>query len=144
MGVRSYRELNVWQRSYDLCKQVYRITRQFPSEERYGMASQIRRAAVSIPINIAEGHDRNTTRDYLRFLWMARGSIAELETQLMLSRDMELAGVSGVSAALNELDEIGRMLRGLIKSLAINHVTSDGHLDPRSSILDPSSPEPSA
>ena len=143
MTVKSYRELKVWQRSYELCKQVYRISRGFPSEERFGLASQMRRAAVSVPSNIAEGHDRNTTREYLRFLWTARGSIAELETQLMLSRDLEIASTVDVNTALRELDEIGRMLRGLIRSLSTEQVVPRNDLDPRSSILDPSA-EPGA
>ena len=81
--LKTYKELIVWQKSFRLCTQLYKITRAFPSEERFGLTSQIRRAAVSIPSNIAEGYGRGTTPDYIRFLWMANGSVAELETQLL-------------------------------------------------------------
>ena len=80
--LKSYRELVVWQKAFQLCTHVYGLTKRFPPEERYGLTAQIRRAAVSIPSNIAEGYSRNTKRDYLHFLWMANGSLAEIETQL--------------------------------------------------------------
>lgn len=115
--LRSYKELKVWQRSFDLCKRVYRLSRSFPADERFGLVAQVRRATVSIPSNIAEGHSRDTTRDYLRFLWMAKGSLAEVETQLMLARELGFGNTDETEAVLVELDEIGRMLKGLIRSL---------------------------
>jgi four helix bundle protein len=82
---RNYKDLKVWQKSYQLCLDVYKITKGFPKEERYGLISQIRRAAVSVPSNIAEGYRRKTTPDYIRSLYVAYGSNCELETQILLS-----------------------------------------------------------
>ncbi len=85
--LKNYRDLKVWQKSYRLCLDLYRITKKYPKEERYGLTSQIRRSAVSIPSNIAEGYGRKTTADYLRSLYIAYGSVCELETQVLLSGD---------------------------------------------------------
>ena len=87
--VKSYRDLLVWQKSMGLVADVYRLTRSFPREEQYGLTAQIRRSAVSIPSNIAEGHGRHGTKDYLRFLGMANGSLFELQTQLEIARTLE-------------------------------------------------------
>ena len=86
--LKNYKELKVWQKAYQLCLEVYKITRGFPREERYGLTSQIRRAAVSIPSNIAEGYGRKTTPEYIRSLYFAYGSNCELETQISLSGDL--------------------------------------------------------
>ncbi len=86
--LKNYKELKVWQKSYELCLKIYRITAKFPKEERYGLTSQIRRAAVSVPSNIAEGYGRKTTPEYIRFLYIAYGSNCELETQILLSGDL--------------------------------------------------------
>ena len=86
--LKNYKELKVWQRSYQLCLEIYGITKGFPKEERYGLSSQIRRAAVSVPSNIAEGYGRKTTPEYIRFLYIAYGSNCELETQILLSKDL--------------------------------------------------------
>jgi four helix bundle protein len=143
--VRTYKELRVWQRAFKLCRDVYACTAHFPDAERYGLIAQLRRAAVSIPSNIAEGHDRETTRDYLRFLWIARGSLAEVETQLMLATSLRLADEAAIIPVLDAADEVGRMLRGLIDSLAqrTNAVRTrpSPELAPRSAPLDPS-PDP--
>ena len=82
------KELKVWQESYQLCLEIYKITARFPKEERFGLTSQIRRAAVSVPSNIAEGYGRKTTADYIRLLYIAYGSNCELETQILLSGDL--------------------------------------------------------
>ena len=79
--LKNYKELTVWQKSYELCLQIYRITATFPNEERYGLSSQIRRSAVSIPSNIAEGYGRKTTVDYIRMLYISYGSVCESETR---------------------------------------------------------------
>lgn len=84
----SFRELTVWQRAMRVVKQIYEITKGFPDEERYGLVAQMRRSAVSIPSNIAEGHTRQTKKEFKQFLAIARGSAAELQTQLMLARDL--------------------------------------------------------
>jgi len=113
----SFKELRVWQRSYALCADVYRLTNRFPHEERFGLTAQIRRAAVSVPSNIAEGYSRDTTRDYIRFLWMARGSLAELETQLMIAAELQFTGREASGGMLAEVNEIQRLLNALIRSL---------------------------
>jgi len=115
--LKNHKELEVWQRSFKLCKAIYQLTTEFPSEERFGLTSQIRRNAVSIPSNIAEGYNRNSTRDYVRFLWVANGSIAELDTQLLLSAEMKMGPTDRIHAAIDELSHIERMLRALIRSL---------------------------
>ena len=83
--LKNYKELKVWQKSYELCLEIYRITAKFPKEERYGLTSQIRRSVVSIPSNIAEGYGRKTTLDYVRMLYISYGSVCELETQILLA-----------------------------------------------------------
>jgi len=87
--LKNYKELKVWQRSYQLCLEIYKITKRFPNGERYGLTSQIRRAAVSVPSNIAEGYGRKTTQEYIRFLYIAYGSNCEMETQILLSGDLD-------------------------------------------------------
>ena len=86
--LKNYKELKVWQRSYQLCLEIYKTTKRFPKEERYGLTSQIRRAAVSVPSNIVEGYGRKTTLEYIQFLYIAYGSNCELETQILLSGDL--------------------------------------------------------
>ncbi len=115
--LKNYRDLKVWQKSYRLCLDLYRITKKFPKEERYGLTSQIRRAAVSIPSNIAEGYGRKTTADYLRFLYIAYGSICEFETQLLLSGDLNYVNIENLKALKDGTEEVERMLKALIKSL---------------------------
>ena len=116
LPVRSYRDLKVWQRSKLLALEVYKVTQAFPKEERYGLTSQLRRAAVSIPSNIAEGNARST-KDYQRFLDISLGSLAELETQLEIACALAYLSTTTLENLLNETLEIGRMLSGLIKSL---------------------------
>ena len=88
--LKSYKDLKVWQKSYELCLDIYRITAKLPKEERYGLTSQIRRSVVSIPSNIAEGYGRKTTKDYIRMLYISYGSVCELETQILLAGDLDL------------------------------------------------------
>ena len=115
--LKNYKELNVWQKSYELCLKLYGITAKFPIEERYGLTSQIRRSAVSIPSNIAEGYGRKTTVDYIRMLYIAYGSVCELETQILLAGDLGLIEKSELSTIKKDIEEIERMLKALIKSL---------------------------
>jgi len=115
--LRTYRNLKVWRKSFKLCLNVYRVTSSFPAEERFGLTAQIRRATVSVPSNIAEGYARETTRDYVRHLWIARGSLAEVETQLMLSRELDVADRADLEALLTDVAEVERMLSALIRSL---------------------------
>jgi four helix bundle protein len=86
--LKNYKELKVWQKSYQLCLDIYKISKGFSKEKRYGLTSQIRRAAVSVPSNIAEGYGRKTTPEYIRYLYIAYGSNCELETQILLSGDV--------------------------------------------------------
>jgi four helix bundle protein len=115
--LKTYKELNVWRKSYQLCLDVYKATRHFPKEEVYGLASQIKRAAVSIPSNIAEGYGRKTTPDYLRSLYIAYGSSFELETQILLSGDLGYIQDKQLEALRMMTGEIEMMLKALIKSL---------------------------
>jgi carbamoyl-phosphate synthase large subunit len=113
-----YKDLLVWQKGMNLAKLVYRLTMRFPPDERYGLTSQMRRAAVSIPSNIAEGQARQGTREFLQFLSHAEGSLAELETQLMLSVELGFAQQPEVEPCLKEIDELQKMLVALKRKLS--------------------------
>ena len=121
--LKNYKELKVWQRSYQLCLDIYKITKGFPKEERYGLTSQIRRAAVSVPSNIAEGYGRKTTPEYIRFLYIAYGSNCELETQILLSGDLGYIETGKLEILKEGIGEVERMLKALIKSLERKHST---------------------
>jgi four helix bundle protein len=111
--IKNYRDLLVWQKSMDLCVESYRLCDPFPRPEEFGLKSQIRRAASSIPANIAEGHGRDHLGDYLHHLSIAKGSLAELETHLLLAARLGYLDEAAVAAALRSTDEISRMLNGL-------------------------------
>lgn len=111
------RQLRVWQRAMELCEAVYRQTRQFPAEERFGLTWQMKRAAISIPCNVAEGYGRGTTRDCRQFILVARGSALELETQIMLSLRLGFLNGDTANELITQVREIIRMLTGLIRSL---------------------------
>lgn len=113
----SYRELTVWQKSMSLVQDVYQHTRQFPKEELYGLASQMRRSAVSIPSNIAEGQGRLSKGEFRQFLGVARGSLLELETQLIIAGELLLLSDPEVDGLLGRTNEVLRMLNGLMKSV---------------------------
>jgi four helix bundle protein len=117
-GVRSYRDLLVWQKGMDLAAEVYRLSRGWPKEEIYGLTSQARRAAASIPANIAEGYGRQSTASYGQFLKIARGSLKELETHLLLAERVGLVAEGTCADALSMADELGKMLGALIMSLS--------------------------
>ncbi|WGV25544.1 four helix bundle protein [Halotia branconii] len=117
MSINSYRDLKVWQFSMDLVEQIYCITENFPKHEVYQLSSQMQRAAVSIPSNIAEGHARESTKEFVRYLSITLGSLAELETQVMLAQRRAYIDKEKLIFTLSQTDEIGRMLRGLQKSL---------------------------
>jgi four helix bundle protein len=114
---RSFRDLLVWQQAMGLAKECYGLTSAFPKAELYGMTSQIRRAAVSVPANIAEGSGRGTRKDYLSFLRIAEGSLRELETLMLLSVDVQLVDQAQMEPALAQLASVGRLLHRLIRSL---------------------------
>lgn len=117
MTVHNYRDLKVWQKGVDLVVQCYRMTELFPRRELYGLVSQIRRAAVSIPANIAEGNGRDHLGDYLRHLSFASGSLKELETQLWIANRLEFVDEPRLDEVLVGTAEVGRMLSGLKRSL---------------------------
>jgi four helix bundle protein len=114
---KSYRDLEVWQQSMRVARQIYLVTMEFPKEEKFGLTSQMRRAAVSIPSNLAEGHARTGASEFLHFISIALGSVAELETQVILSSDLGFIAQEEQTDLLNQLASVGRMLRGLQKSL---------------------------
>ena len=116
-AITSYRDLVVWQRAMALVSAIYKLTRTFPESERFGLTAQIRRAAVSIPSNIAEGQGRLATKEFRQFLGVARGSLKELETQLLISINLAYAGAEEADDCLELADEVGRMLNALIKAL---------------------------
>lgn len=118
--VQSYRQLIAWQKAMDFVVDVYSVTRKFPKEEIYGVTSQLRRAAVSIPSNIAEGQGRQTTGEFRQFLGHARGSLLETETQILLSERLEYIDHQTGETLLAQAAELGRILNGLINSLEQN------------------------
>lgn len=117
MALNSYRDLLVWQKSMDLVELVYRPTTDYPKYEQYGLTSQIRRAAVSIPANIAEGRRRGTKKDFYRFLQMAYGSGAELETLVDISVRLKYGDPQNRSKVISILSETMKMLNGMLKAL---------------------------
>lgn len=117
MKAQSYKDLTVWQKAMELVTEVYSATQSFPRTEQYGLTSQIRRSAISIPSNIAEGRAKRSTKDYIRFVNIAYGSVAELETQLIISRNLGYLDGSKLEAFLEKSAAIGRMLNGLISGL---------------------------
>lgn len=115
--IRSYRDLVVWQKSMALVTEVYRCTENFPRTETFGLVTQLRRAAVSIPSNIAEGQGRLSTGEFRQFLGHARGSLLELETQVLIAQDLGYLPAEQVDELLEHTAEMGRILNGLLASL---------------------------
>ena len=115
--MQGFRQLTVWQKSYALTLDVYKHTKSFPAEERYGLTSQLRRCVVSVPANIAEGYERNHRKEYLQFLHIAKGSLGETETYLLLSVDLGYLSNETYTLLESQRAEVGRILRGLINSL---------------------------
>lgn len=114
----NYKDLVVWQKGIALAKAIYKLTSTFPSEEKFGLVAQMRRAAVSIPSNIAEGQARHTTGEFIQFISHAEGSTAELETQLILSVELEFTALERATLDFALLDDIRRMLNGLRRKLS--------------------------
>ncbi len=115
--IRSYRDLKVWQEAMTLAEDSYRFSAEFPREEMYGLISQIRRAVVSIPANIAEGYGRNSPGSYVTFLHNAQGSLKELETHLILSQRLKFGSFEAAAQLLARCESIGRMLVGLVRGV---------------------------
>lgn len=118
--IRSFRDLRIWSGGIDLVKLIYQLTSKFPQKETYGLASQMQRAAVSIPSNIAEGHIRAHTKEFLQFLYMALGSCAELETQCVIAKELGYSNEETFNKLLNSIEDESRQIRGLILKLIPN------------------------
>ena len=116
-NIKTYRDLIVWQKSMSLVTDIYRLSRSFPKDEVYGLTSQMRSCAISIPSNIAEGNGRAPTNDYIRFLRMAVGSLYELQTQLEISRNLEYISKTDFDTSYESSREIERMLSSLLRKL---------------------------
>lgn len=114
-NINSFRDLIVWQRSFELVRLIYKLTGELPQHEQFGLSSQMRRCAISIPSNIAEGQQRNNKAEYRQFLGIAKGSTGELETQLLLAKELYNLDIA---KGLNELEEIQRMLQTILNKLS--------------------------
>ena len=117
MKTSDYKELQVWQKAMDLVVEIYKISKLLPKEETYGISDQIRRAAVSIPSNIAEGQSRNSAKEFIQFLSIARSSLAELETQLLICTKVNMLSEDNIAEAQNITTEVGKMIKGLMNKL---------------------------
>lgn len=113
----TYKSLNVWKKAMELVVLVYNISKHFPKEEIYGLSSQMRRAAVSIPSNIAEGHQRYSPKEFIHFLSIARGSLAELETQVIIANRLNYISAEHLDTTLGQIQQTGNLLGGLIRSI---------------------------
>ena len=113
----SYRELLVWQKSMEMVKEIYSLVKKLPKEEIYALSDQMRRAAVSIPSNIAEGQERSSKKEFAQFLKIAKGSKSELETQLLICKEIGYLTETEIQKAMNLLSEIGKMITSLTKTL---------------------------
>ncbi len=115
MSIITHKDLNVWNDAMELVTDIYRLTKSFPKEELYGLTSQIRRSAVSVPSNIAEGAARKNKTEFIQFLYIALGSLSELETQLIISKNLNYSET--ISSLLSKVTDIRKMIFGLIKSI---------------------------
>ena len=115
--VQSYRDLVVWNKAMDLVTEIYRVTMKFPKEELFGLMSQLRRAAVSIPSNIAEGKGRLSKGEFRQFLGNARGSLAEVETQILIAQNLSYLDETETNILLTKVEEVGKILNGLISAV---------------------------
>ncbi len=126
----TYNDLKVWQKSMDLVVEIYRCTRAFPKDELYGLTSQMRRAAVSVPSNIAEGKGRYSNKELVQFLYNARGSLLELQTQVVIAHRLGYMGDQAWTALRSQAAEVGRTLNGLISKFQVPN-TRPGYLTPK-------------
>ena len=120
--MRPHENLEVWKKSIDFVIKVYRITNTFPVEEKFGLVNQLRRASVSVAVNIAEGAARQTNKEFVNFLYITRGSLSEIETELVISRKLGFLSDQDFEMLALEIDAISRMLSGLIKRLRSNQI----------------------
>ena len=117
MGIETYRDLDIWKKGIEVVKDVYKLTEKFPKQEAYGLVSQMRRSAISIPSNVAEGFKRYHNKEYRQFLYVTLGSCAELETQITITKELKYIQKSEEVILLEKLDHIGRMITSLLKKL---------------------------
>jgi len=125
MSQSSYKDLVAWRKGMELVAMIYDVTEGFPAHEQFGLVSQLRRAAVSVPSNIAEGKAHYSNPDFVRFLRHARGSLAEIETQVLIAQERQYVPATAASKLTQKLDELERILSGLINSLKKHEVTRD-------------------
>ena len=118
LQAKGFKKLLVWQKSYELTLHTYRLTKSFPKDELYGLTSQLRRAVTSITANISEGYERNHRKEYVQFLHISRGSLGEVETYLLLARDLEYLADKNFEELETRRSEVARLLQGLISSLS--------------------------
>lgn len=117
--MKPHQKLNAWIHSFQLVKTLYELTNTYPPEEKFGLIAQIRRAVVSVPVNIAEGAARKGKKEFIHFLHIALGSLTELDTLILLSRDLGFISNEKAALLINEMDAIGKMIYGLIKKLNV-------------------------
>lgn len=115
--IRTYRDLNIWKAGIELVKDTYRLTEKFPKQEIYGLVSQMRRSAISIPSNVAEGFKRYHNKEYRQFLYVTLGSCAELETQVTIAKELKYIPANKEVILLEKMDHIGRMITNMLKKL---------------------------
>lgn len=125
--IRSFRDLRIWTKGIELVKKIYKITHTFPKEEMFGLTSQLRRAAVSIPSNIAEGHIRNHQKEFKQFLFISLSSLAEVETQLIIAKELGYIENIKHEAVLSDVDILGKQVRTLISKLNPNNESQITH-----------------
>ena len=126
MTIKSYRDLEVWQKAMDLVVVCYEITKEFPKNEIYGLTSQLQRAAVSIPTNIAEGQARQYTKEFIQYLSISYGSIAEVETLMQIAEKLNYLNTNQLCKLMDRTAALGRMINGLRKSLEKRHINTRG------------------
>ena len=117
MGIKSYKELIVWQKTMNVAEDVYKLTKNFPNEEKFGLTSQIKRAVISVPSNIAEGQARNSTKEFKQFLYIAKASNAEVETQLELAYRLKFLDKENFDLIIGKCVKISKMLQSLVSKL---------------------------
>jgi four helix bundle protein len=115
--ISTYKDLIVWQKSIQLVTDIYALTKTFPSDERYGMVSQLNRAVISVPSNIAEGWGRELSKNYLQFLRVSQGSLMEVETMILISKNLGYINETNFKELNKKIEEVGKILQGLIKSV---------------------------
>ncbi len=115
--ISTYKDLIVWQKAISLVTDIYSLTKKFPADERFGLVSQLNRAVISVPSNIAEGWGRELSKNYLQFLRISRGSLMEVETMVLISKNLKFINDADYILIQNKIEEVGKILQGLIKSI---------------------------